>query len=269
MRLKQGKYPEEPNVSKYLVFLNKGQEGIALVLARRLAALARDKGKVLYITSGYRNVERQKQLYQENCRKYPPEGNGYVAKPGNSWHNGRCAVDIDDRGFWKRYMENGDMKRTVKLQELAKYGLCLPLNRMDARTVFEWWHIQPIETLGYTGDRTRYLDPDDEIYDIHAKNTFQAHKEDGIVTVKEFQQITGLVPDGIIGPKTIAKAKEVKGVVEDILKVKLEEVKTGEQAVNWLSDKGVITGPDYWLEQIKHVKYLDILLVKIVNELKG
>jgi exopolysaccharide biosynthesis protein len=62
-------------------------------------------------------------------------------------------------------MENGDMKRSVKNQELYKYGLCLPLNHVDGNTVFEWWHIQPVETLGYAGDRTKFLDSDDKLYD--------------------------------------------------------------------------------------------------------
>jgi hypothetical protein len=201
MKLKRGKCKEEPNISKYLVFLNKGQEGIALVLARRLAAFARDKGKVLYLSSGYRDVDRQRILYVENCRKYPPYGNGYVAKPGGSWHNGRCAVDIDDRGFWKRYMKQGDMKRTIKFQELARYGLCLPLNLMDARTVFEWWHIQPIETVGYSSDRTRFLDPDDGIYELKSALKMGMKGED----VRELQQLlvkAGLkiTVDGDFGP---------------------------------------------------------------------
>jgi peptidoglycan hydrolase-like protein with peptidoglycan-binding domain len=174
-----------------------------------LAALARDIGRTLYFSSGYRDVERQKVLYVENCRQHPPNGNGYVARPGNSWHNGRCAVDIDDRGFWKAHMESGDMKKTVKKQSLAEYGLSLPLNLVDSARVHEWWHVQPIETIGYIGDRMRFLDPDDKLYNP---------KEDGFVTVKEFQEMTGLTADGVVGPKTIAKAKEVQEVINQILK---------------------------------------------------
>lgn len=38
------------------------------------------------------------------------------------------------------------------------------------------------------------------------------------LTVKSFQQMTGLVADGIVGPKTIAKAKEVQEIINQILK---------------------------------------------------
>lgn len=163
MKLDSKKYPAA-DPAGLLSFYHPEQVGIALVFAQRLAAFAKAKGKRLNILSGYRDVVLQKKLYDQNCKEHPPSGNGYVARPGSSWHNGRCAVDLDDCNFWQHYMETGDMHKTVKQQELYKYGLCLPLNRVDAATVFEWWHIQPIETLGYTGDRTRFLGPDDQIY---------------------------------------------------------------------------------------------------------
>jgi peptidoglycan hydrolase-like protein with peptidoglycan-binding domain len=204
MKLKPN-YPHA-DPKQYIAFMNAGQEGIALEFAQRLAAFFKAKSKIGYISSGYRNVARQKVLYEQNCKDHPPAGDGYVARPGNSWHNGRCAIDLDDRGFWKKYMESGDMKRTIKRQELYKYGLCLSLNHVDAHTVFEWWHIQPIETIGYTGDRTKFLDPDDRI------------SESGEITIKDFQKAMGLRDDGIVGPLTIAKAKEVQEVINMILR---------------------------------------------------
>jgi LAS superfamily LD-carboxypeptidase LdcB len=147
-----------------LIFYHPEQSGISAVFASRLAAFAKYKKKKLGITSGYRDVIKQTQLYAQNCKEHPPAGNGYVAKPGSSWHNGRCAVDLDNARYWQKYMEAGDMKKTALKQELARFGLYLPLNRVDAKTVFEWWHIQPIECLGYKGDRTKFLDVDDKIY---------------------------------------------------------------------------------------------------------
>jgi hypothetical protein len=162
MKLKTGIYPNA-NPKEWLVFSHPEQVGISLELARRLAAYAQSKNRKLTISSGYRDVVYQKKLYDQNCKEHPPSGNGYVARPGNSWHNGRCAVDVGGT-YWKALHEKGDMLKTAKQQELAKFGLYLPLNRKDASTVFEWWHIQPIELLGYSGDRTKYLDTYDLIY---------------------------------------------------------------------------------------------------------
>lgn len=48
-------------------------------------------------------------------------------------------------------------------------------------------------------------------------------------------------------------------------KKRLAEI-TIEEAVQKLVSKGVINSPDYWLQKIKEVKYLDALLIKIVKE---
>lgn len=168
MKISPTKYPvADPKI--HLVFDHPDQMGISLVFAQRLAAFAASKKKKLYLTSGYRSVAYQKALYDQNCKEHPPHGNGFVAKPGSSWHNGRCAVDIEDRAFWKNYIEKGDMLKPIKQQELAKFGLALPLNRKDAYSVFEWWHIQPIETIGFTGDRTKFLTPEDKLYGVVKK----------------------------------------------------------------------------------------------------
>jgi hypothetical protein len=250
---------------KTLVFMNPGQEGIALEFAKRLAAFFRDHGKTGYISSGYRSVERQKEIWFQNggtykngewiwnvidpkTKKRKPQT---VAVPGNSWHNGHCAIDLDDRNYWQAYMLSGDMHKTIKKQELYKYGLCLPLNYIDASSVYEWWHIQPVETIGYHGDRTMFLDQDDKIYG-----------GDYEVTVKEFQQITGLTPDNIAGPKTQEKAKEVLKVVHEILGI--PEYKTAEEVI-----RDIMSSPDGWLKYLNEIPHFDTYTMKIINKMKG
>lgn len=49
----------------------------------------RDQGWDITVTSGYRSLAKQAALY----RKIKPRG-GAVARPGNSWHNYRVAIDV-------------------------------------------------------------------------------------------------------------------------------------------------------------------------------
>ena len=258
MKIKIGAYPGADPQGK-IAFLRAGQEAISLVFARRLAAyveyVRRQTGKpklLMRISSGYRDVAYQQKLYDQNVKQYPPSGNGYVAKPGNSWHSGRVAVDVQDDGFWKGYMIEENMHKTRTAQPLYKYGLYLPLNYKDANSVFEWWHIQPVELYGAKGDRTKYLDADDKIYGRDSK-----------MDVLEFQRITGLVADNIPGAKTKAKAKEVKEVIDYIL-----GVKTGTEAIQELVTGGVDIDAGHWKSKLKECEYLDILLMKVVNQYK-
>ena len=58
----------------------------------RFIALCHEQGIDLLVTSTYRDNESQEQLYEQG-RSLP----GRIvtnAKPGESWHNYRCAVDV-------------------------------------------------------------------------------------------------------------------------------------------------------------------------------
>ena len=209
MKLKLNVYPGGTlcNIS----FLHPDQKGIALEFARRLSAFAATVGMHMAICSGNRSNALQTQLYNENCQQYPPNGNGYVAYPGTSWHNGRCAIDIDtSNAQWQAHMMAGDMHKTVGKQELNKFGLCLPMNYIDCASVFEWWHIQPIETLGWSGtDKSKFLDTDDLLY---------GKDNGGDMTIIEFQARTGLDQDGQVGPATVAMAQEALECIGEIFK---------------------------------------------------
>mgnify|MGYP005841650771 CR=1 FL=1 len=45
-----------------------------------------------------------------------------------------------------------------------------------------------------------------------------------------------------------------------------EKELTSEMAIQRLIEKGIILNREYWIEQIKHVRHLDTLLIKIVKE---
>lgn len=237
-------------VSKWLIFAKPWQDRIYPDFAKRLAYAAKLKKKELKIASGFRSIDEQvtagkdalttnKDYYQKSDGAvYDEKGQCMVSAPGNSSHNWGIAVDVDG------WME------TMPSVELEKYGLRRPM-------VYEPWHLEPIETKGLT------LEEKKKIFYSYMRGRYYP------MDIKSFQMIAGLIPDGIVGPKTIAKAEEMKDIINKMMVGNVEPVQTGEQAIKWLVTNKIIDSPDYWLQRIKEVKYLDSLLIKIANEFRG
>ena len=82
----------------------------------------------LSITSGYRSVERQKELWDAAVKKYGSEdaARKWVAPPGNSFHNKGAAADL---GF------GSDEARKWVHDNAGKFGLAFHLDN-------ENWHIE-------------------------------------------------------------------------------------------------------------------------------
>jgi hypothetical protein len=82
------------------------------------------------IGSGFRSVERQKQLFDQAVAKYGSEATArkWVAPPGRSNHNHGLAADL-------KY--NNDEARTWAHANAAKYGLAFPMSH-------ENWHVEPV-----------------------------------------------------------------------------------------------------------------------------
>ncbi|MDK2830094.1 MAG: N-acetylmuramoyl-L-alanine amidase [Clostridium butyricum] len=57
----------------------------------------------------------------------------------------------------------------------------------------------------------------------------------------------------------------INDVVKELISMNQKHVDNGVEAVNWLVEHKIINSGGYWLEAIKIVKYLDELLVKVVN----
>lgn len=211
---------------KWLKFYHPYQCGIHPVFAAREAAFARDQGKALLISSGRR-------LYEEQCESYKSTGgyqdkhgdwvggNGMAAVPGVSWHEWDCATDWAD--IWARKLEK-DLATDRQLI-LGKYGIYKPLTKGNKTSIFEDWHVQPVETRGiavadrhtfaecrnpeklligskgdwvkllqiYLGFRGFVLNPDG---DFGSKTR---------TVLMEFQKNNGLKPDGVVGPATWSK----------------------------------------------------------------
>lgn len=255
MKSKLSKSYPAAGQEEWLVFLNPCQTGIDPIFASRLAALAQYIGKKINIISGYRSHEEQVKAYKNSGGYQDPKGNwyggsGYAARPGNSPHEYRIAIDTSDK--WLKALEKE--AATNKQLTLIKFGIYKPLTKGNGYSILEDWHIEPIETWTRRSV-TRYKELIPEV--------------DGNMDVREFQKVMGLVADGIPGPKTQAKAEELKVIISKITGGSKVAIKTGEQAIKWLADNKVIVSQDYWLQKIKEVPYLDALLIKIVNEFSG
>ena len=173
MKVRAGAYPEEKNWQLYLYF-QYGTDDVSEVFLWRYAAYIRDYYGKKASVIGTRSYTNQQALY-EAWIKYkawldagkkgpkPPVANE-AAKPGHSWHNLYCAIDANNIGtntFGKKIYpatleSDFNLWSAGKPEILNKYGLCHAVKN-------EVWHVQPIETKGYAGERAWFLDADDRI----------------------------------------------------------------------------------------------------------
>ena len=99
-------------------------------------AAAKIDGQALYITSGFRSLERQKVLFAQAVRKYgsAKEASKWVAPPLVSHHPWGVAIDVNypDEPVGAGWLEvNG-----------SKFGLCRVFEN-------EWWHFEPVIAPGW------------------------------------------------------------------------------------------------------------------------
>lgn len=206
----------------WLIFSKGWQSQIDFVFACRLAALAQDFGKKITVSSGYRNPQEQITAYIGSGGKLVngvwTGGSGYVAKPGNSWHEYRMAIDTSNA--WLKELEK-DLA-TQDQKKLMQFGLFKPLTKGNKTSITEDWHIQPIETKNIStrsslepilNNRVAKGDRGFEVLELQWRLNKLGYKivADGIFgpktegAVKEFQGAQKLVTDGIVGPKTWGK----------------------------------------------------------------
>jgi len=100
-------------------------QGMDPRFATALQQLVAASGGRIYIRSGYRSVERQRQLWDEAVRRYGSEqaARRWVAPPGRSNHNHGWAADLA-----------GDLDLAHRLA--PQFGLIFPMS-------WERWHIEP------------------------------------------------------------------------------------------------------------------------------
>ncbi|ACL77317.1 D-alanyl-D-alanine carboxypeptidase family protein [Ruminiclostridium cellulolyticum] len=214
-------------------------------LIQAVNTLCAAKGKDCLCTSGYRSLAKQKLINAQSLAQrksqggfqkadgsvYTPDGKCWAAAYGKSNHCFCIAMDITDP--WFNALTNAELK---------KYGLVKPMDH-------EPWHVQLIEHQGISQKQK------ESIRDGVLKGV------DNGMDIKEFQAMTGLKTDGIAGPKTKAKAKEILQSCQEILG---NNFKTAEDAI-----KATQSSPKLWLGLIKTLKYFDSFIMNIVNKMGG
>lgn len=244
-KLDAKKYPQA-DPDKWLVFKYQNQKCIDPVFAGRLAALAQFLGKKINIVRGFANYDEQVQAYK-SYGGYQDENGNWVSKskfaavPGTSLHEFRVAIDGSD----KNIKELDKNEATYKQITLNKFGLFKPLTPGNGSSVYEDWHIQPIETAGCLPKNRYKFAP--EVVDV--------------MDIKEFQMITGLQPDSKAGTLTKTKAKEMLKICQNILGL---SYKSAEDVIN-----ATQSSPKIWLALLKTVKYFDSFVMNIYKKMRG
>lgn len=110
---------------------------LAPKLVQRLRAAqnaARQDGVEIVVTSGWRSLAKQQQLYQEEIAKYgsSAQAKQWVLPPAESEHPRGRAIDIGPEAAGAWLQRHG-----------STYGLC-------RRYANEWWHFEPLVMPGQT-----------------------------------------------------------------------------------------------------------------------
>lgn len=212
---------------KWVAFLNSWQWEVDPIFMGRIAALGQAMGKKIRISSGYRSYDEQVRSYKSTGGHQDEHGNwvggnGKAAVPGRSWHEFGCAIDTSDS--WLKKLDK--LAATANQKTLLKFGLYKPLTKGNGTTVYEDWHIQPIECNGvpvaerktffvYRGKSTLHIGDQNpwvllaQMY-LNAKD-FSCGNPDGDfgpktnAAVAAFQKANGLQPDGVVGNMTWRK----------------------------------------------------------------
>jgi hypothetical protein len=167
----------------------KGSQGLNADFSTSLTAFinaAKADGIDLGIGSGFRSVEKQKQLWEQALKKYgtPEKARKWVAPPGRSNHNRGTAVDLNSSGAFLG--KNKNTKATEWAHANAeKYGL-------HFRMGHEPWHIEP---LNLSKEQKAKIDAEHQHSDSEDPNTHvdpnnvEALSKEGIDMTKYYKNL--------------------------------------------------------------------------------
>ncbi len=206
-------------------------------------ALCAAKDKDCLCTSGYRSLEKQRIINQQvlssnpgsrqlvNGAVYNTKGQCLAAAYGKSNHCCCIAMDITDDWFKK-----------LTNVELKKYGLVKPMD-------YEPWHVQLLEHSNISQAQK------ETIRDACVKGV------NSDMNIKDFQVLAGLQADGIAGPKTKEKLREMLQLCQSELGINFN---TPEEVIKACTNK-----PETWLGRLESIPYFPSFIMSIVNKMGG
>lgn len=135
-----------------------GIEGLTPAFAKGLQQLVAASGGRLRITSGFRSVQRQQQLFDAAVKKYGSvaKARKWVAPPGKSNHNHGNAADLSGDLDWAH-------------ANAGRFGLTFPLPH-------EKWHIELAGVRGAKAGHTHAPTVDDELYDENPTDVLETER---------------------------------------------------------------------------------------------
>ncbi|WMS45158.1 M15 family metallopeptidase [Acuticoccus sp. MNP-M23] len=169
---------------------------------RSMAEAAKEAGHSIKVNSGFRSVERQKQLFDAAVRKYGSEeaARKWVAPPGRSRHNLGVAADL---GF------GDDAARKWAHDNAGQFGLRFPMNH-------EPWHVEP----NANGGRPALPPMAADRREIVAKRSKEAAEaaRDQLALAKEQEAARQRQADAIAAVNTqLAEQLEMAGLEREML----------------------------------------------------
>lgn len=226
-----------------VIFKHPEQNKIYFKLFNSVNQVCIDFKKDTECVAGYRDFETQKATnalvlatrkgaYQtEDGAVYTGKGEDrkcWASAYGKSNH---CYCIVMDMDGWMEELTS---------EQLKPYGLCKPVPH-------EPWHITLIELVGVSQTE---------------KEAIRDSVLNGIMYIKDFQDMTGLTADGINGPKTKAKAQELLRTCHSILGIPYFE--TAEQVIEKFTNNPVM-----WRGNLRTVRFLKELIMTIVKKMRG
>jgi len=124
--------PYKDNSGKYIKLAPE-----AAIAFEKLMRITSQKGIIVSVSSSYRSVEQQRQLYSNAIKKYGSESvaSKWVAPPGRSMHNYGYAIDL------AMYKNGKKLSQSEFDKIISEAGFYRPMD-------YEGWHIEPLYTKG-------------------------------------------------------------------------------------------------------------------------
>lgn len=136
------------------------------ILLRRVAIWLYDHKLKAKGCFGYRATADQERLYKawiayknyrDNPKKFPYAYKANpAAPPRSSWHEYHLAIDLQGPGI-REFVTGTILPYSRNNQPCNKWGLSFTMNKVDAPTQMEWWHVVTTETANYKGDRSKFI----------------------------------------------------------------------------------------------------------------